>query len=172
MLSEHRSCVMVRESLACVCHVTHSFISVQIINHITFRKVSYILFLLEIPVCLPILAFIAINSFESFVNPTTCTLLCKADFKCTFEIPSVSIQAFTLFCSQVLAGPSSNSTVADGATSGALLLCTHYIPYKRRAFPSPLSFLLLLPPVNLPRKFCDFVVPFDSNPPRLPPRCC
>ena len=129
---------MVREILACICHVTHSFISVQIINHITFRKVSHILSLLEIPICLPILAFIAVNSFEPFVNPTTCTLLCKADFNCTFEVPSASIQAFTLFCSQVLAGLSSSSTVADGATSGTLSLCTHYIPYKRRAFPSPL----------------------------------
>lgn len=75
---------------------------VQIINHIALRKVSHILSLLKIPVCLPILAFLAINSFEPFVNPTTCTLLCKADFKCTFEVPSVSIQAFTLVCSQVL----------------------------------------------------------------------
>lgn len=132
---------MVWEALACVCPVTHSFISVQIINHIALRKVSHILSLLKIPVCLPILAFLAINSFEPFVNPTTCTLLCKADFKCTLEVPSVRIQAFTLVCSQVLAGPSS-STVADGTTSGVLSLCTPCIPYKRRALLAPLSFLL------------------------------
>lgn len=162
---------MVREALACICHVTHSFTSVQIINHIALRKVSHILSLLKIPVCLPNLAFIAINSFEPFINPTACTLLCKAYFKCSFEVPSVSIQAFTLVCSQVLAGHVGSSTVADGATSGALTLCTHYIPYKRRDLPAPLSFLLFLPPVNLPREFCDFVLPFDSNLPRLSSHC-
>lgn len=168
---------MVREALAYICHVTHSFTSVQIINHIALRKVSHILSLSKIPVCLPNLVFIAINIFEPFINPTTCTLLCKAYFKCSFEVPSVSIQAFTLVCSQVLAGHVSSSIVADGATSGVLALCTHSlcthsIPYKRRALPTPLCFLLFLPPVNLPHEFCDFVLPFDSNLPRLSSHCC